>query len=99
MSIGIKKFFKPSWLKIIIFVIILGVMFYAVPFLQSSSGTSESLSRVVKNYSGTKQDFYFVLFGSILYLLTAYFISCAAFQIWDDLRKKQKQVSAEGGKQ
>jgi len=85
----IKQFLKPEPKKIVLFLISFLIAFFELPFLKLPTGKTESIFLLIKNYSGSKQDFYTLLFGIILYIIAFYFISCTIILLWDNFRSKK----------
>jgi hypothetical protein len=89
---GLKKFLKPNRIKLFLFFILFLIIFFELPFIQASSNLGKenfSLFLLVKNYSGSKETLSMILSGFILYLISAYFISCAIITLISDIRVKK----------
>ena len=93
MGQSIKQFLKPERRRVILFLILFLIMFVRLPFVKLvSTGETESILWFIQNHSGSQEDFLTILFGLIIYLLAAYFVSCAITSLWDEFRKKKPLV-------
>jgi hypothetical protein len=91
MAQSIKKFFKPDFKKIILFLILFSAAFYKLPFVKEGmTETGRSVSWLIKNYSGDDKELSLILSGFGIYFIVFYFISCAIIILWDDFRDKKR---------
>ena len=86
----IKQNFNPDRKKAISFLILFSLFFFWLPLVKISTfSKSKSLFWLVKNYSGSKEEFSIISSGFIIYFIASYFISGAIVFLISNLRGKK----------
>jgi len=86
---NIKQFLKPNRIKLILFVVLFVLIFFGLPFIEMSTGETNSLFWLVKNYSGSKLELSMIVYGFIIYFVASYFVSCSLVIITSNFKIKK----------